>query len=294
MTKTTSPALAALLATRQFFTAKLFTVTLVNGTILRYCSGDIDITSGGNVFSCGGQTGPYFERTGNKAKAHWKIGTSVDTLTFDVMPGSGVVGNFSFYQACLFGNFDGANLLYQKAFMPTYGDTSAGVYDMFRGRVGDVTLGRKIITFTINSYLELLNQNMPVNFYQSGCNNTLFDTNCTLSPALFSSPGVVAVGSTAGSILANLGQPTGYYDLGKVVFTSGQLNTFALGVKSWVQGSPGTLTMNKPFPVTPAIGDTFTAYAGCDKQQQTCFSSKFNNGANFRGTPYVPVPETAA
>jgi hypothetical protein len=42
----------------------------------------------------------------------------------------------------------------------------------------------------------------------------------------------------------------------------------------------------------PNTGDTFTAYPGCDKTQNTC-TSKFNNLVNFGGFPYVPVPEAA-
>lgn len=293
MTKTTSAALTALLATRQFFTAKLFTFTLVDGTQYYFCSGDADITSGGNLFSCGGQVGPYFERGSNKAKAHWKIGTDVDSMTFDVLPGSGTIKGLSWNTAVLYGIFDGASVLYQKAFMPTYGNVSAGVYDMFLGRVGDVSLGRTSITFTVNSYLELTNQTLPLNYYQSGCNNTLYDAACGLSAAAFAASGAVGTGSTAGTILATMGAATAYFDLGKLTFTSGALNGMSVGVKTWVQGSPlGTFSMNRPFPATPAVGDTFTAYAGCDKQQSTC-AAKFNNFAQFRGTPYVPVVESA-
>lgn len=293
MTKTTSAALTALLATRQFFTAKLFTFTLSDGTISRYCTGDIDITSSGNVFACGGQTGPFFERDGNKAKAHWKIGTNVDTLTFDVLPGSATIKSLPWLTAVIYGIFDGASVLYQKAYMPTYGDTSVGVYDMFKGRVGDVSVGRKSIGFTVNSYLELLNQNLPLNYYQAGCNNTLYDASCTLSAATFASNGIVGVGSAAGTILAAMAPATAFFDLGKLTMTSGTLNGMSIGVKTWVQGSPlGTFSLNRPFPQAPAVGDTFTAYAGCDKQQTTC-AGKFNNFANFRGTPYVPVPESA-
>lgn len=294
MTKTTSAPLAALLATRQFYTAKLFTLTLSDGTISYYCSGDKDITSNAHLFSCGGQTGPYFERTDNKAKVHWKIGTNVDALVFDVIPGSATIKNLAWLTAVLYGVFDGANILYQKAYMPTYGDTSVGVYDMFLGRVGDVSFGRKAITFTVNSYLELTNQNLPLNYYQAGCNNTLYDASCTLSAAAFSANGSVAAGSSGASILAALGAATSFFDLGKIVMTSGAMSGFAIGVKSWTQGSPnGTLLLNKPFPAQPAVGDTFTVYAGCDKQQTTC-AGKFSNFANFRGTPYVPVPESAS
>jgi len=312
MTKFTSPALTKLLATRQFFTAKLFTFTLVDGTVLKYCSGDKDITVipdlyqipelyaygdlyGPGTYSCGGQTGPYFERSNNKAKSHLKIGTATDTLILDVLPGTSTVKGFPFLSAVLYGVFDGATVLYQKAYMPTYGDASGGLYNMFQGRVGDVNIGRKSVTFTINSGLELLNQNLPRTFYQPGCNNTLFDTNCTLNAATFAVAGAVLAGSNAGMILSSLTNATGYFDLGKLTFTSGALNTFSVGVKSWTTPAgvvPGVFQMNRPFPVAPSVGDTFNAYPGCDKLQATC-TAKFNNAANFRGTPFVPIPETA-
>ena len=38
-------------------------------------------------------------------------------------------------------------------------------------------------------------------------------------------------------------------------------------------------------PIAP--GDTFSVTAGCDKQFATC-KSKFANGLNFRGFPFMP------
>ena len=38
-----------------------------------------------------------------------------------------------------------------------------------------------------------------------------------------------------------------------------------------------------------SVGDAFTVYPGCDKQQSTC--ALFGNSANFRGQPFIPAPE---
>lgn len=84
-------------------------------------------------------------------------------------------------------------------------------------------------------------------------------------------------------------KPTGYYDNGQIVFTSGANNGLVKAVKSY---SAQQFFFNSPLPFPPNAGDTFIAYPGCDKTQATC-SSKFNNLANFEGFPYVPVPETA-
>ena len=131
--KPASNALKALLASRQFFVADLYTFTLNGGTLLRYCAGDADITANGHLYPAGGQTGPYFERDGNKARCHWKIGVEVDTLTFDVIPGAATVQGIPLLSAVRQGVFDGADLQLERAYMPTYGDTAVGTVVMFAG-----------------------------------------------------------------------------------------------------------------------------------------------------------------
>lgn len=291
--KTVSPQLQALFASRQFYAVKLFTFTLFDGTVLRYCSGDRDVTWAGHTYSCGNATnGPYFERTDNKAKAHWAIGTSVDTLSFDVIPGTGAIEGIPFARAVLWGLFDGAELDYTRAYAPTGIAAITGVLPMFTGGVADVSFGRSVFTFTINSDLQILVQNMPRNLFQAGCINTLFDVSCTLNPAGFSDNSVVVAGSTASMIVTALPKATGYYDLGKVTMTSGALAGLSRPVRKWTAGTPGALLLGVPFPAAPVAGAALTAFAGCDKQQVTC-AAKFNNFANFRATPYVPAPETA-
>ncbi len=287
-----SSTLNALLSTRQFFVVDLFSFTLVDGTILRYAAGDKDIVYSGNTYLCGGATGPYFQnRTGNRGLCHWKIGVEVDTLQFDVMPGSATVEGFSFLQACKLGLFDGAEMILYRAFMPTYGDTTAGLVNIFTGRVVEIDAGRSLATFNINSHLELLSQQMPRNLYQPGCLNTLYDSACTLSKGTFTSSGTVASGTTVSTVNATLSQATGYFNLGTVTFTSGQNNGFKRSVKQYTHGTPSNFTMLFPLPYTPAISDTFTIIPGCDKLQATC-NTKFSNLTNFRGFPYIPQPET--
>jgi uncharacterized phage protein (TIGR02218 family) len=290
--KPSSPALRTLLASRQFFVANLYTFTLIGGGVLRYCSGDADITANGHLYPAGGQVGPFFDSASNRAKAHWKLGVEVDTLTFDVLPGTSTVLGQPFLAACITGAFDGAELTLERAFMPTYGNTSAGTVILFVGRVAEVDIGRSMATFSVNSHLELLNLNLPRNLYQAGCTNTLGDASCTVNLAGLGITGAAAAGSSSSVIRATIAQASGYFDQGKIQFTSGSNAGLWRSVKSWVSGSPGTLSLLAPFPTAPSFGDTFTVYPGCDKTQTTC-SGKFGNLANFRGFPYVPIPETA-
>src|SRR3954468_17916255 len=108
----------ALLASRQFNYAGLYQFTLIGGGVPYYCSGDTDISFGGNLYTAGGTTGPYFDTTDNKAKAHWKVGVEVDTLTFDVLPGSSAVNGQAFLSAIRQGIFDGAELTFSHAYWP--------------------------------------------------------------------------------------------------------------------------------------------------------------------------------
>jgi uncharacterized phage protein (TIGR02218 family) len=288
--KTGSSDLTALLTTRQFYAVDLFQFTLVDGTILRYAGGDKDITYGGNTYSCGGAVGPFFQTRTGRGLCKWKIGVEVDTLQFDVLPGTSTVEGFDFLVACKFGIFDGAEMILYRAFMPTYGDTSAGLVNIFTGRVVEIDCGRSLATFNINSHLELLSQQMPRNLYQPGCLNTLYDSACTLVKSSFATTASASSGCTASTLNATLSQATGYFNQGTLQMTSGNNEGFQRMVKTYTNGTPSVVNVLFPFPYAISSGDTFAIYPGCDKQQTTC-SSKFSNIANFRGMPYIPQPE---
>ena len=294
--KSASTPLKNLLATRQFNLARLYQFSLINGGTLYYTSGDTDVLWGGNTYVSGNNGGLLFDTKSNKAKCHWKVGVEVDTLLFDVLPGANAtINGQAFLQAIIQGVFDGAELTVLNAYWPQQAWQTpivpTGVITVFVGRVAEIDAGRSIATFNVNSHLELLNQNMPRNLYQSGCLNTLYDSACTLNAATYGVSGTALTGSTTSVINATIANATGYFDRGKIIFTSGVNNGVARSVKTYLAGTPGTISLISPFPSAPAIGDTFTIYPGCDKTQATC-TAKFNNLANFRGFPYIPINQT--
>ena len=77
---------------------------------------------------------------------------------------------------------------------------------------------------------------------------------------------------------------------GSFLFLNGANGGIRTSVKSAVPGVSWTLRC--PAPATPAAGDSFVVYWGCDHTVQTC-ANAFNNAANFRGFPNVPPPEFA-
>lgn len=78
----------------------------------------------------------------------------------------------------------------------------------------------------------------------------------------------------------------GYFNGGKLTFTSGLNYGRTMDVKRYVSASD-TIELFEPMPDTVAPGDTFNIYQGCDKTAETCIAT-FDNIVNFRGLPYIP------
>lgn len=281
--KSASTELIALLNAGGPFTfADLFTITLIDGTILRYAAWDSDVVYGGNVFSC---SGPQFERS----KVRTVIGIEVDTLDMTVHASeSHLINSTPWLQAASRGVLDGATILLERVFFSAP-PTVVGGYINFSGRVADMTVTRTEARMVVKSDLELLNVMMPRNLYQPGCKHTLYETDCGVNRASFAISAMVQSGSSATSLIASALTPgAGYLDMGYIMFTSGALN----GMKRTIKASvPGSVSLLNPLPQAPANGDTFTAYPGCDKTMATC-SNKFSNLVHFRAMPFIPVPET--
>lgn len=274
--------LNALLETsRQFCMASLFTITTRAGATYRYTGADIDLTVGGNTYSRGLKI--------KHGRVRHVVGLEVDTLDITVYPeGSDQIAGAAFLTALRTGALDGATLKLERAFMPSWGDTSPGALIRFVGRVSESEFSRSEARIKVKSDLELLNIKMPRNLYNPGCIHTLYDTGCGLSKASWSAASSVLAGSTVSQILCGLTQPGTWFDQGTITFDSGANSGVVRTIKGY---TPGAISLAYPLPVTPGVGDTFTAYPGCDKTQSTCIN-KFNNVASFRGFPYVPVPES--
>lgn len=296
--KPTNATLNALLASRQFYVADLFTLTLVDGTVLRYTSGDQDIVYGGNTYSSGGVSDVLMELD-TTSGMKLQLGTQSQTMVVQVAPRNGQLSGIPFITACVFGVLDGATVRRDIAIMPTYGNVAAGVVLMFLGRVAEVDIGDTQISINVNSPTELFNQSMPRNLYQPGCINTLYDASCTVNPETYRADYHVAAGSTTTMLLlVDQSIRSKYFDQGKVWIRSGAASGQRRNIRQWTMGSSpeaSTAFIWPPLTVAPSAGDSVSLYPGCNKSPTDpdgCI--KFNNLPNFRGFPDVPQPETAA
>jgi len=281
--KNASPALVTLLASnRSFIMADLYTITLVGGGgTLRYTNYDTPLVVGGQTFSA---AGAILERESVRLVR----GVEVDKLTLTIYANqTHTVGGLPMMQAVHSGKFDGASILLQRLFMPTPGDTSIDPLILFKGRVSETSSSRSRATLTVASDLELLNSPFPRTVYQAGCTNTLFDAACALTKTAFGVGSSILSGSTQTQLNCGLVQANGYFNLGTVSFASGPNAGITRTIKSY---TTGVLQLSYPLPYVPVIGNSFTAYPGCDKTKTMC-ATKFNNLANFKGFPFIPMPE---
>jgi uncharacterized phage protein (TIGR02218 family) len=263
--KPASPALQAILASGgPYVYADLYTFTLRNGSVLRYTSGDRDITHDGNLFRCGGEISGYALVQGGRLRC--VKGLEVDTTDITIVPGvNDTVNGVPLLVAIRQGQFDRANVLKQRAFfasMASYGDTSPGLLVIFSGEIAEAVPSRTQAKLTVKSDVYLLNVSMPRKVYQASCPHTLGDAGCGVDRTAFGDTSTALTGSTAVSIVCDLAQASSYFDLGTVAFTSGKNAGLSRSIKAY---APGTVTLTAPFPNMPAVGDAFTVLPGCGK-----------------------------
>ena len=282
--KAASPALIALLnSSTQFVMADLYTFTLVGGILLRYSAAPTVIVANGFTFAIG----PKFERS----KTSTVIGTQVDELDIKVYPEkTDLIGTTLWLEAAWQGQLDGALLQIERAFMPSYGDTSPGTVVLFAGRISDIDCSRTGIDMKCRSHLELLNIQMPRRLWQSSCTLVFGDAMCQFNRAALQASFRCLSGSTETQILSTVNPtPAGLYVQGTIFGLTGA----NAGDSRTVAGmSSGSVSVKLAFLSPPMVGDQFQLLPGCDRSIATC-TNVFNNAIHFGGTPYIPTPETA-
>ncbi len=302
--------LDTLLATGVYVYCDLYDFTLWDATHLRYTTADTNVLYSGSTYT---SRGPFFDTVSSKSKAHWKAGLDLDSWIVQVVPAPvdpitgasfpAQIYNQPWLAAVRAGALRGAvvdiHRLYFAAWpqpwtSPLNAANGYVLVDIFAGRVAEIDVTRSDATITINSFVEILSRPMPRNLYQAPCRWTLFDTGCAITDASFKATGTVVALLSQSAITASgitaLGTTDGYYALGRLVWLTGGNVGFPLAIRNY-QVTGGTLEFIRPAPFTIAVGDTFTAIAGCDKTLATCIA-KFNNKVSFGGFPFVPQAET--
>ncbi len=283
MKAASSTLISLLLSGDQFIMGDLYTITLVGGTVLRYSAAPTALSSNGYGFALG----PKFERSKTKVV----IGTQVDELEVRIYTEpTDLIGDVPFLEAAWQGQLDGALLQLERAFMPSYGDTSPGRVVLFAGRISDIDCTRTGIDLKCRSHLELLNIQMPRRLWQSSCTHVFGDAMCQFDRSELQATFAAAPGSTQTQIATSINpNPPNLYVQGTIIGATGanagsSRSVAAMGF-GWVYVKLAFFS-----PVLP--GDEFQLLPGCDRTIATC-TNVFNNAVHFGGFPYIPTPETA-
>ena len=295
-----SDALKALLATGLFIATDIYTITLIDATVLTFTSLDIDIIISGITYK---SRSDLFTRS----KIAWKLGTQVDSMDLTIMPNpTDLVKDLNMVAAFRMGYFDGATVQLDRVFMPTNAgsiwlatgnsalnvSTDYVIRNYFLGRFGDVEIGGTSINAPVNSMIELLAIQMPRNLYQPGCLHTLYDAACGVSRASYTSTFAAGSGGTLTAVpVPSTGQADDYYTYGVMAITSASRGvTVRRQIAAWLIN---TVIPVFPLPWLPIEGDVVLLTAGCDKTMVSCHD-KFGHTdyGPYEGFPYIPAPET--
>ncbi len=279
-----APLIALLAASSQFYICNLFTLTLRDGTVLRYTDAGKNITFNSVTWV---NTGPLVSR----GRISYSVGITVDELEMKIMSDSSLlINSVPFIQACVNGVLDGCAVVVQKMFLSDW-DTPVGTVDMFTGKVSNVEASRQVVEFRVKSFLERLDLNMPRNVYQASCTHTLYSAGCGVNRLSFTVSGTVTAQNPDGSINTSLSQADGYFNMGAITFTSGPNAGVSRAVKLH-QNASGKIFFPYPLPEDAVIGNTFTILPGCDKRRTGDCTTKYSNVIHFKGFEFIPVPET--
>ena len=116
--------------------------------------------------------------------------------------------------------------------------------------------------------------------YQLTCPHTLYGTRCGLEQGLFATGDVVTQLVTSVTLALGKSYADGYFAGGHLVRNSD-------GMRRYIVSSTGN-TIRLERAMHAGVGDGLALYPGCDKTRTTC-CTKFNNGVNFGGFPWLPT-----
>lgn len=152
------------------------------------------------------------------------------------------------------------------------------------GFFGEITTQNGNFTAEVRSLSQLLAQEIG-NRTSPHCRvRELGNAKCGVNLATFTHTTTISAVINRRKFTVGTTQADGYFDYGKITFTSGSNLGYSQDIRSSV-GNSVELEMAFPFEIKP--GDGCVLIAGCDRTRATC-RDKFNNTENFDGEPDTP------
>lgn len=171
-----------------------------------------------------------------------------------------------------------------------YADLSMGAEKVKRGTFGEISLGRAEFTSEVRGITQKLQTTLG-ELVSPSCKADLFDIRCgvvaTENVWKFSGKAVSTIVSAQRQFTVSaLTQAAGFFDGGKVTWTTGANAGLSKEIKTHTSG--GNITLQEPMPYVIAVSDQGTFFAGCRKRASEDCTTKFNNISRFRGFPSIP------
>lgn len=252
--------------------------------------------------------GTFARASIKRGKITSQIGLQVDTLDLRWSPPLTAFGTtlstMNPYQLAQSGFYDNKRVRLWRCVMPTPGDANTyGATPWFGGRIGDTIVSRGEIKFTVNSFLDAINQKVPPNVIELSNTFAGFAGNTpVLADAETSIPTFTVVApSSTNQILGDCIQPTAHkiygddkFQFGFMVFLPG--STLAgywspIAFNGNYDAGGGThycqFDAYAAFPFAPTPGDTFYV------STQWPVNLQASAAGQYKGFPYVPDPMTA-
>jgi uncharacterized phage protein (TIGR02218 family) len=273
----------------------LVSVTLLDGTILRWTTADLNLVVGGNTYLAKSST-PFLSRGNRRETSQLQVdGISVN------LAGAALLSGQTVCRRANDGYFDDARVQIDHLVGndPAHAISLGPIMAWWEGKVAGVDPAPDVVRLGLASDLEQLGvAQLPQFRFGPACLHAVYDLNCTLNKATFTLTGTASGVPTTTTVptasAALTAKAAGYFNLGVLVFTSGALTGVRRAVKSWTSN---TFTLYLPLPSAPAAGDAISVYPGCARTKLDCgptgSGGKFNNLVNFRGFVHVPISEGA-
>lgn len=271
--KTITPALDAHVRGQVTTLCKCWKTTLTNGTVYGFTDHVRDLTVNGVTYLA---SSAY-----SASSIETNQGLEVDNL--EVL---GMLDPSAFNESDVrAGLWDFATV---EIFLVNYADLSQGTLQLRKGTLGEVVLGKTQFTAELRGMAQRMAQAVG-RLHTPACDADLGDSRCKVDLSSFPrgivSGAVTSVSSRSAFADTALIDAAGWFDFGKVTFTSGANAAVAREVKLFLAG--GSVTLHSPFPYDIAVSDTYDIQVGCDKLFATC-TNKFGNWLNFQGFPHLP------
>lgn len=203
---------------------------------------------------------------------------SVDNLEIEGIIDSIVITE----EDILAGKYDFAEI---EVFIVNYEDLTQGKLILRNGWFGEIKYEGGKFSAEMRGISEKLSHVIG-DVYSPSCKVNLGSIKCGIDISAFKVSGTLT-GVTDRRVCkdSSRSESSGYFNEGKITFTSGNNSGLEMEVKSF--SAAGEIELVLPMAFDMNIGDSYDLEAGCDKSFETC-RDRFNNVVNFRGEPHVP------